>query len=196
MSYSQNDEERYILEACKDVGGKRLLDIGAFHPTQYSNSRALLESGWFGVLIEPSPVPLRNLVGEYGHDQKVLVVSAAVVPQCGGWVDIEISDDGVSSTQVDQVAKWEKSGGYIGKLRVATLTIWDICDQYGAFDCVSIDTEGTSVDILKALLATEMYPRCICCEYDDRLAEAQIAAQARGYRTVYTSRENVVLVLE
>jgi len=196
MSYSQNDEERYILDACKDVGGKRLLDIGAFHPTQYSNSRALLESGWFGVLIEPSPVPLRNLVGEYRHDQKVLVVSAAVIPQCGGWADIEISDDGVSSTQIDQVAKWEKSGGYIGRLRVAALTIADICDQYGAFDFVSIDTEGTSVDILKALLATEMYPSCICCEYDDRLAEAQIAAQERGYRVVYTSRENIVLVHE
>ena len=56
-----------------------------------------------------------------------------------------------------------------------------------------IDTEGTSVDLLKVLLATEMFPRCICCEHDNRLVEAMQAAQGRGYKTAYTSRENISL---
>jgi len=60
---------------------------------------------------------------------------------------------------------------------------------------VSIDTEGTSVDLLHVLLATEMFPRCICVEHDGRAVEAQMAAQKRGYKQVYASAENLVFSL-
>lgn len=59
--YSQQDEEKYILEALEGITGT-FLDIGAWHPTDKSNTRRLIELGWSGVLIEPSPGPFINLM--------------------------------------------------------------------------------------------------------------------------------------
>ena len=60
--YSQRDEEKYILEAFDGKTDGRFLDIGAWHPTVFSNTRALIEMGWSGVMIEPSPGPFLNIV--------------------------------------------------------------------------------------------------------------------------------------
>jgi len=192
--YSQNDEEKYILEACKSSTVRRVLDIGAWDPKDKSNSRALIELGWSAILIEPSPGPVRNLVVEYADTPTVTVVCGAVGFE-RGMAQILITDDAVSSTQNQTVETWKERGGYIGRMLIPTITIGDILTRWGSFDMVSIDTEGTSVDLLHVLLATEMFPRCICVEHDGRAVEAQMAAQKRGYKQVYASAENLVFSL-
>lgn len=198
--YSQRDEEKYILEACKDSTRRRVLDIGAWDPKCFSHSRALIEQGWDAVLIEPSPGPLRNLVKEYGRlpNPKVDVVAAAVCVAAEPLLDLTITDDAVSvaAGNVGHVEKWAKEGTqFLGRMWIPTLTIPEIMDRFGAFDCVSIDTEGSSVDLLKVLLMTEMFPRCIVVEHDNRIVEAMQAARARAYHSVYESEENLVLSL-
>jgi hypothetical protein len=64
--YSQYDEEAYIVAALTGEPS-RFLDVGAWHPTIFSNTRALVERGWGGVLIEPSPGPFINLLRACVH---------------------------------------------------------------------------------------------------------------------------------
>lgn len=192
--HSQREEEKYILEACANAPRRRLLDIGAFHPTCFSNSRALIEDGWDAVLVEPSPGPVRNLVQEYGSIGNInsITVLCAAVGLESGIVTLQITDDAVSTQEVTEA--WRERGGYLGAMTISQVTLKQIFDWYGDFDFVSIDTEGTSVDLLKALLAFEMYPACVCVEHDGRIVEASMAAQERGYRVAYTSEENLVFV--
>lgn len=193
--YSQRDEEKYILEAVKDCSRKRLLDIGAWDPKVFSNSRALIEQGWGGVLVEFSPKPLRALVEAYADRADVEVVAAAVgvLPSLRQFA---LTDDAVSTTtDSDQFQTWKVAGNYFGRALVPVISLAEILAQFGAFDFVSIDTEGTSVDLLKALLATEMFPQCICCEHDGRVIELLQMARARSYHSVYESEENIVLSL-
>ncbi len=192
--YSQSDEEQYILEACKGSERKRLLDIGAFHPTVFSNSRALIELGWEAILIEPSPGPVRDLAREYSSSLKVNVVCAAAGLE-SGLVRIWISDDAVSTSEDSTKETWKERGGYYGSILIPALTINQLIERFGAFDFVNIDTEGTSVDLLKVLLATEMFPRCICVEHDRRELEAIQTAQQRGYRLIWSTRENLIFSL-
>jgi hypothetical protein len=103
VSYSQQDEERFILGAfadyprilTEDTGAPRFLDIGAWHPTIFSNTRALFEMGWSGVIIEPSPGPFINLMracvqcGDVPAEVHVEVDGKMPVPpmncsKCGG----------------------------------------------------------------------------------------------------------------
>ena len=189
--YSQNDEERYILEAVKDSSRKHLLDIGAWDPKDKSNSRALIEQGWRAVLIEPSPGPLKSLLAEYGYNPAVQIVAAAVAME-QLLADFEMSDDAISSDQAKHVALWRQHTKYLGRMKVWTMTPNQIFDIFGAFDFISIDAEGSSVDILKAVLKSEMYPACICVEHDDRIVEACQAAAERGYKMTYASGENLV----
>jgi len=53
--YSQNLEQNYILEYFKDRRGT-FIDIGANDGLTLSNTRALVELGWRGVFVEPSPM--------------------------------------------------------------------------------------------------------------------------------------------
>jgi FkbM family methyltransferase len=196
--YSQSEEEKYIVKACEMIhaaNGKppMFLDIGAFDPKTFSNTRALYELGWGGVMIEPSPGPLRALVKEYSMypmSSRVKVISGAVGLE-PGLREIRVTDDAVSG---NEQSLWDEAGGFYGELYVAFFTCRQIVEQFGAFQMVSIDCEGTSVDVLKDLLEIPMGARCIACEHDNRLVELLTAAQAKGYHPVYTSAENVVLV--
>lgn len=188
--HTQRDEEKFILEACKNIHNGRFLDIGAWNPIEKSNTRALFEIGWGGLLIEPSPGPVRDCVKEYGKSDRVNVLCGAVSVE-GLVRPISITDDALSGNVKPE---WQEIGGFYGNMFVQHYTIREILKQFGGFSFVSIDTEGTSVDVLHQLLATEMFPRCICVEFDDRLAEAIQAAQKRGYQSVHITDENVILV--
>lgn len=58
--YSQRGEQPVILDYFKGFAGT-LLDIGANDGITFSNSRALLELGWYGVLVEPSEKTFEQL---------------------------------------------------------------------------------------------------------------------------------------
>ena len=67
--YSQNDEEKIILDLLKDQPVGRLLDIGAFDGKTFSNSLALFEKGWSGVVVEPNPESLVALIKLHGKNR-------------------------------------------------------------------------------------------------------------------------------
>ncbi len=61
--YSQYDEEKHILAALEHSPDPSVfLDIGAWHPTIFSNTRCLIERGWSGLIVEPSPGSFVNLL--------------------------------------------------------------------------------------------------------------------------------------
>ena len=64
MSYSQYGEDQIIAAEFlrRESANRFFLDIGAWHPTIFSNTRLLIEQGWSGVIIEPSPGPFINLM--------------------------------------------------------------------------------------------------------------------------------------
>jgi FkbM family methyltransferase len=194
VSYSQNDEERYILEACNAapaIEQGKLLDIGAWDPKIFSNSRALIEKGWSAVLVEPSPKPLDALVREYAGHPLVQIIAACVALE-RGLVEMKISEDAVSSGEASVTDRWSKQGAYYGRMWVPALTLAEVFNQFGSFDFVNIDAEGVSADLFIALCMTEMLPRCICVEHDSRLVEIGAAAQRRGYVQSYVNQENAV----
>lgn len=197
MSYSQNEEEKYILQALlpafDDSISPRFLDIGAWNAKDLSNTRALFERGWSGVMIEPSPEPFLGLLREYGLNPQIQLVCGAV------GVDRSItkfyaSSDALTTSSESNYERWKPSGGFYGSFNVPVITIQEIIDRFGEFEFVSIDAEGNSVDLFLALLATEMRPKCICVEFDQRAEECDKAAAANGYRIIYSSAENMVFV--
>ena len=78
MSYTQGGEEAAILEAIGGLQHGLVLDIGAAHPTTFSNSRALIERGWNAILVEASPDHFLSLFREYKDHERVDLILAAV----------------------------------------------------------------------------------------------------------------------
>ena len=216
--YSQGEEQDHILANVPATG--RFLDIGSWHPTVFSNVRALLENGWSGVMIEPAPGPFINLLracvqcgdvpvepyGErksmkcdkcggprYGDSYPQIILIQAAVSCEKGLVLITATDDALSSSNQKNIDTWGERGGFYGKFLVPAITMQQIANQFGGdFSFVNIDAEGSSGDLFHALLATGMRPNCICVEHDGRIVELDSAAKAAGYRQVYMNGENLI----
>jgi len=192
VSYSQYDEEKYILECCPDEGS--FLDIGAWDGKTFSNTLALAERGWGGILVEPSPESFIALLKLHGGNPRMTLIHAAVgFERC--MVRLWNSADAVSTTQEASYEAWKAHAEFTGSFYVPMITIEDIWNQFGGADFINIDTEGTSVDLALHLFQTLARPRCLCIEHDGRLVELQQAAQGAGYKTIHTNGTNVVLSL-
>lgn len=192
-SYSQYAEDLTIVKAVSGVNSRRLLDLGAWHPTQFSNSRALLESGWIGVLVECSPGPARDLIREYSNWPGVEVIAAAVGfdRSC---VKIHATDDAVSTSSAQNLEIWRSAGGYYGQFWAPQIRLEDIFNQFGGgFEFINFDTEGSSVELFVECLRLECRPKCACIEHDGRIAELAGHAQAAGYMTQLINGTNMVV---
>lgn len=192
--YSQGEEQEHILSALAGVQSGRFLDIGSFNPTTFSNVRALYESGWSGVMVEPSPEPFLSLLKEYGNDERVTLICAALGFE-RGLTKMYATADATSTTDQEHFDKWKSICKFDGSFWVPRVTLADILNQFGAFDFVSIDAEGISASLFLALMQTAMRPQCICVEHDTREVELLSVAGPRGYRLVYRNGENLVLSL-
>lgn len=191
-TYSQYGEDLHIKDVFKGQSTGRFLDLGAWNPITFSNTRLLWESGWTGVMVEPSPGPSMTLLKEYGNDERITLIQAAmgVEKNC---VRLHVTDDAVSTTNDSQYLQWKDHAEYIGSLWVPTLTLPDLFNQFGGpFDFVNIDTEGLSVALFSDLLKTALFPQCVCLEHDGRSVEVQQMAQAKGYKTVHINGTNVI----
>jgi FkbM family methyltransferase len=206
MSYSQFDEEKHILAAVIPAHGAvgtggwgndgcgMFLDIGAYHPTDKSNTRALYELGWNGVMIEPSPMPFDTLLREYGDDERVTLICAAVGFECG-LVKLYATADAVSTTREAERDVWDEKGGYYGSFLTPQITLEQISNQFGGFEFVNFDAEGISVDLFRRAMELGWRPHCCCVEIDKRMGELAEVATGHGYKIVYANGTNAVMTL-
>lgn len=194
IDYSQYVEQARILKALGFLGKEwpefkpgRFLDIGAWDAKSFSNTRALFELGWEGVMVEPSPGPMRKLLEEYGKHDRITLIQA-LVGLNSGLQTLRVTDDALSTTNAEQAKQWTDHGyPYLGNLIVPQISIRDLLRMHEPFDFINIDTEGSSVDLLiGGVLAYEFrfgLPRCICVEHDGEQDSIRLCAADRGYRT-------------
>lgn len=179
MSFSQYAEDEAFVPLLPDDGS--VLDLGAWSAEKFSNSRALIKKGWRAVLVEPSPGPLKWICEFYRNDPRVQIVGAAVATTAG-MIEIQLTDDAVSTSDPGNFQVWDKSADFYGRAWFPAITLADILNRFGSFDCVNIDVEGQSVPIAVQLMNTEMYPKVIIVEHDKDYELLMKTASRRGYR--------------
>lgn len=192
--HSQNNEEAVLLDYFGTCGG-RLLDIGAHDGVTFSNSRALIEKGWSGVLVEPAPEPFTALLRLYGGNPAVALVNAAV-GAVGGLVTFhESHGDMVGSISDEHARLWSRAAKY-RDYTLCAITPTQLLDFAGRrFDLINVDVEGGSADLFHALVAAGAYARAWCVEYDGRGDELAAAGAAVGLRELARNAENIILAI-
>lgn len=163
--YSQSDEEKYILDFFKDKPVGRLLDIGAYHPTVFSNSRALIELGWSAILVEPSPKCFKNLSSFYKDSEKVYTVQVAI----GTWDGkLKFYDSAGANATADEkhYKLWKPLQLDYEEIEIDCVSWSTFYGNFpGIYDFISIDCEGMDWSILKQINLTETGTSLICIEY-------------------------------
>lgn len=190
--YSQNQEEHYIIEHFKHHASGRFLDIGAYDGKTFSNTFALAVHGWDGVCVEPSPGPFLGMMKAYEDKPNIKLVNAAVSYKGSGLIEFADSDgDAVSTTSKAHEAQWSKVRKF-QHIYVNTISVGDIMHTFGEhYDFLSLDVEGTNVEILKTIPLAIMNPSLICIEHESRFDE--ILGYCKGYSEIHRNGENLIM---
>ena len=153
---SQIEQERWVLAMCGGRRGGRFAEIGGFDGVLHSNTCFLeADHGWSGVLVEPNPILFARLAA----NRKAACLERAVHREGGQLLSF------VPSQEIGTLAEYAESDGYAehrrqaisenGLITVETVT-FDQMDQAdrqagSGFDYVSLDTEGSELDILRTI---------------------------------------------
>ena len=189
---SQREEDKYIRDYFSDDG--IFLDIGAYHPETFSNTRALFDRDWTGVMIEPSPSCYPALRDFY-KGTGVEVFNCAIgntTEEIEFW---DSNGDALSSTDKTHVDKWTKDyNSKFDKIKVQCYTLEDLIEKstYTSFNFVSIDVENDrlGIDILKQVDLFSVGMICLECDYKYR---DEVKKYMAGWKEVYSNAENILL---
>ncbi len=189
MEYFQPPRFNYLVGT--------FLDIGANDGVTFSNSFALVNLGWSGVCVEPSPAAFAKLSSEHKEYQddlltrRIRCVNAAITTTDG---PIDLYDSGthlkkgdvalLSTTVPAEVDRWKKSGEQFTKTTVRGITFDTLMRETAQtrFDFVSIDAEGADLAILRQMDLTAIGCQLLCIECNQRKDdEAAMIAHCAGH---------------
>ncbi|HEV7256159.1 MAG TPA: FkbM family methyltransferase [Bosea sp. (in: a-proteobacteria)] len=153
---SQIEQERWVLAMCLGRRSGRFAEIGAFDGVLHSNTYFLeTDHGWSGVLVEPNPILFEKLAA----NRRAACLERAVHREGGQFLSF------VASQEIGTLAEYAEADGHAehrrraisenGLITVETVTFdgMDAADGRpgSGFDYVSLDTEGSELDILRTI---------------------------------------------
>lgn len=197
MSYSQNNEEQEILLYLDGRPNRSmmLLDIGAYDGEAKSNTLALVERGWGGVLVEPNPFVFLRLLNLHGLRENLDLVHALIGTE-NSTLKFWMTADAVSTTDRAHFEHWKKQVHFEPPFympQISVTYLLHLFPRLADVDVISLDIEATNFAVFKELLKYTR-PRVFCVEKDSPKLRAEMShiADCYGYKVLYESGENMV----
>lgn len=162
-SYSQFGEDLSLLRLLPERDGF-FIDVGAGHPKRGSNTYALYRRGWSGVLIEPLELNVRKLRKHRSRDR---IIRAACGRSCGETTLYEFDDyyfSTISATTVEELAYQGLRPISRHRVPLIALESLDIHAMPNQPSLLSVDVEGTELDVLEGNDWSRFLPRVVCIE--------------------------------
>jgi FkbM family methyltransferase len=196
QTFSQNNEQQYILSHFDNIYNGKYCEIGSFHPTIFSNTRALFEKGWNGVLVEPSPICIKSLKKEYENEPRITIVEAAITNKDGVVTFYESGGDAVGSTSLNHKEKWEAGFAVTyEEITVNSISMETFLKEFGEnIDFLNLDVESTNIELFN-LIPDWFWERLsmLCIEHDNQQDYIISKLQPFGFKELHRNGENLIL---
>lgn len=193
--YSQSEEEQYIINYFNKIGTKkgRLLDIGAYNPETFSNSRQLIKEGWSAILIEPSPSCFNNIETFYIGNKNVDCLNVAVGKH-SGTIDFYDSAGAVATASKEHYDRWKNYQKDYKQIEVPCITFAELYKMFPlSFDFINIDTEGFDFDIIQQIDLNTTKTNLVCIEFTYKGEGIYDYIKSFGFELIYSNGENIIM---
>lgn len=161
-SYAQFGEDVLVWEYFSRKASGCFVEVGAHEPRDLSQTMLLEEKGWKGILIEPLAVLSERLRQQRPGSQVFQVACSS--PQNRGEARFFVSDH----LELSSLEKWKNDleTQYAQTETVRVMTLDDVLEQagVGVVDFVSIDVEGTELDVLRGFNLKKYQPALLLVE--------------------------------
>lgn len=167
ISYSQQSEDLVLLKYFGRIWGGFYIDVGAYHPYQFSNTYIFYKMGWHGINIEPNPDNFEVISKKRKRDIN-LNIGISNEAKTQKYFKFNYP---VMNTFIDSVAKNRDglNGAILeSTIEVKTKTLSTVLDKYlpsgQKIDFISIDAEGMDYDVLISNDWSKYRPKIILVE--------------------------------
>jgi FkbM family methyltransferase len=201
--YSQNLEEKYILDYFGTFVGS-FLDLGCNDCKTFSNTRALAERGWSGILVDPSPKAIARCKQLYnGHKGFYIYPFAisnhngkAMLQESGALCNAE--DVGLVSTfHASEMERFKRTVKY-EPVEVKTFKWKTFINRLKVkeFQMISIDIENDEMKVLPDMNLSKT--DLICIEWngshEKKIKYLECTTRYGLDKIIYESGENLIIV--
>ena len=176
-------------------------DVGAYHPTLYSNTYSFYRHGWNGIVIDPNST-MKPLYSFFRPRDQFVCAAIGAESRTGEYY--RFSDGAYNTlTQSDaERSKQNKNLKFLGSKPVAIRPLKEVLHEAGVteVDFLTIDIEGMDVEALMSY-DWNMPPRVIAIEdntFDAHAPEkspACVYLTEKGYRLVSFSPRTLIFLL-
>lgn len=194
--YSQSGEQAHVLELAAKLPKGNFLDIGAGDGVTFSNTRALAEAGWHGVVVEPAAWAFDRLVDLYAEPGEpahpVLPVCAIVTPEHETFARFAYSrGDHLSSIDPEHERKWASQVAF-RHVYGATVRLADLLDAFGPFSVVSIDAEGITQQLVRRYRTHPQWGKVRLIVYEHDGGRTEKLPTFEGWALIARTANNVI----
>ena len=167
-SFSQSGEDmivRFVLEQF-GIDKPTYLDIGAYHPTRFSNTAYFYAAGSRGINVEPNPLLFQAFLRHRRNDINLNVG----VGRSSGETDFYVmAPDTLSTFERETAEELARLPGHRlqSVVQVKVLSLPDLIARHYALrppDFLTLDAEGLDINILQSVDFVAWAPLVICCE--------------------------------
>ena len=173
VSYSRTGEDLIMEELFRNKYSGFYVDIGAYHPINFSNTYKYYLKGWKGINIDPSIETINSFNRVRPRDINLNLA----VGEAAGVSDYFVFENDASMNTISQVFMEEaqKKIGLIlsEKREIEVDTLESVFNKYlpknVAIDILSVDVEGIDFEVLKSNNWNKYRPKVICVEAEGSL---------------------------
>jgi len=175
-SYSQYGEDLIIDDLLGRKNSGFYVDIGAYDPHTFSNTKRFYKRGWTGINIEPSPAGYRRFVANRSRDTNI---NEGVCGEDGYKRYYEFFPAFLSTFSAERASQclcdgYSLTGTQVLPVRRLAAILERHAEEKRRIDFFSIDTEGLELQILQSNDWARFRPTLICLEVGEHGAEAEL----------------------
>jgi len=167
-SYSQGQEDIYIDKFLKNKKKGFYVDVGANDPSRFNNTKRFYKRGWQGINIEPNIILINKINKERKKDVNLNI---GIGKSKGKMMMYVFYPDTLSTFSREKANEYIKQGFKIEKeSKIEIRTLKDVFDQYVKgikIDFLTVDTEGTDLDVLQSNDWNNYRPTLLCVEVNN-----------------------------
>lgn len=143
------------------------IDIGAYHPQRYNNTKFFYDRGWHGINIEPNPNAIQLFQKDRMKDVNLNIGIGSKVGTLLFYVFESAALSTFSRKEADELLKADYR--VRNKMNIQVDTLKNIMKKYvkSRVDFISVDTEGLDMGVLKSNDWKKYRPTLLCVETID-----------------------------
>lgn len=202
INYSQSTEQNCILNFFKDTIGT-FADFGSNDGITLSNTYALAQLGWQGLLCEPSKEAFARLQYNYEKNMNVCLFNCAVTGLYEGIIKMYESGEHLGQGDISllstihqtELKRWEGSQNTFTKVDVKAMPVNMILENSGFenIDFFSIDIEGSELEVIKYIDFDRYKTKMICVEFNGNNEELyHRIITPFGFDLIHKNAENLI----